>query len=359
MKATIGVVAATVIAVTALGGCKEDAQDTRPVVSPETLVKTDRPQLAFIRRPDLVLADDRGQHLEVLTGQSLRGTIIPTLFSGISWSSDGKRIAFAGMERPDTEQVGEPERTPPTDIYTIAADGSEVERITEVGDAGDPLFSPDGKTIIFTRRSFPPATGPLRGELWSVSPESSALTQLTEVDDWQADSAGSFSPDGSRLAFTRGTLDPETGEQTEVIYVMKPDGSAQEQLIDRASDPAFSPDGERIAFVSDRDENGQLSYGDRTFFASELYVANADGSDAERLTETEALNEASPSWLSDGSRIAYQRGEQTGNAEATSILEMNAAGSCSHQILGSGTGGDESPVWRPSAPREGGGPLSC
>ena len=65
----------------------------------------------------------------------------------------------------------------------------------------------------------------------------------------------------------------------------------------------------RIAFVSDRDRNGELCYGDRCFIANELYVANADGSSPLRLTRTQDLNEARPSWLPNGSRIAYQRGD--------------------------------------------------
>jgi WD40-like Beta Propeller Repeat len=74
--------------------------------------------------------------------------------------------------------------------------------------------------------------------------------------------------------------------------------------------PPFSPDGERIAFVSDRDRNGGLSYGDRGFFANELYVMAADGGDQRRLTRTRHLNEAQPSWLPGGTRLAFQRGEQ-------------------------------------------------
>lgn len=93
----------------------------------------------------------------------------------------------------------------------------------------------------------------------------------------------------------------------------------------------------------------------------ELYVAAADGSDPERLTETEGLNEAHPSWSSDGSRIAYQRGEQFQNAEAMSVLEINADGTCARAILeGSGPGAwYASPAWRPSVARVGGGPLAC
>jgi Tol biopolymer transport system component len=201
----------------------------------------------------------------------------------------------------------------------------------------------------------------VRGGLWSVHRDGSEPTQLVEADDWQIYVAGSFSADGSRLAVTRSTIEPDTGEASAAIWLMAPDGSGQKKLIEQASTPAFSPDGQRIAFVSDRDRNGELCYGDRCSAANELYVANADGSSPRRLTMTEDLNEARPSWLPDGSRIAYQRGEVFQNAEAMSILETNADGTCKREILrGSGPGAwYASPAFRPARSRAGGGRLSC
>jgi Tol biopolymer transport system component len=224
-----------------------------------------------------------------------------------------------------------------------------------MGDVADPVWSSDGETIIFTRLRFGGGE-PWRGDLWSVRRDGSEPTQLTEAEDWQIYVAGSFSTDGSRLAVTRMTIEPHTGEATAAVWVMAPDGSGEEKLIEQASSPAFSPDGRRIAFVSDRDRNGELCYGDRCFAANELYVGSADGSSPERLTRTGDLNEARPSWLPDGSRIAYQRGEVIQNAEAMSILETNADGTCEREILrGSGPGAwYASPAWRPAGPQVGG-----
>lgn len=56
--------------------------------------------------------------------------------------------------------------------------------------------------------------------------------------------------------------------------------------------PAYSPDGTRIAFMSARDGN------------SEIYVANADGSNPRRLTNHQA-NDSSPTWSPDGRAIAF------------------------------------------------------
>jgi Tol biopolymer transport system component len=336
------------------GGAQGAAGESGAAALPETK----RPQLAFIRGADLALTNDRGQGLRILTGESLPGTLIPTMSSGLSWSPDGSRIALAAMEHEDEEEVGEPERTPPSDIYLIEPGGSAAQRITAVGDAHDPVFSPDGATIAFTRLSFGKGT-PLRAELWSVRLDGSSPTQLTQAGAWQSDHAASFSPDGSRLAFTRTTLDPQTGRARSAIHVASPDGSADRVLLKRAADPAFSPNGKRIAFVSDRDRNGELCVGERCFFGAELYLARADGTHRERLTRTKALNEASPSWLPNGSRIAYQRGTDVGNAESSSLLQMNAAGGCARKIHDGGPSSATSPAWRPSEPRLGDGPLHC
>jgi TolB protein len=56
--------------------------------------------------------------------------------------------------------------------------------------------------------------------------------------------------------------------------------------------PEFSPDGRRIAFVSQRDGNG------------EIYVIEADGSNPRRVTSTPE-DEGKPSWSPDGRRLLF------------------------------------------------------
>jgi Tol biopolymer transport system component len=114
----------------------------------------------------------------------------------------------------------------------------------------------------------------------------------------RADVPESFAPDGVTLALTRTTVTKLNEEgrapNTSAVWVMRPDGSHAQRLARRSVDPAFSPDGRRIAFASDRDENGELSYGDRVLVANELYVMNAHGSHQRRLTRTTDLTRCSP-----------------------------------------------------------------
>jgi Periplasmic component of the Tol biopolymer transport system len=83
-----------------------------------------------------------------VTGESKAGGLIPQLFTTISWSPDGKRLVFAGGAGDQTGGLNDR-----SDLYAINTEGTDAKRITNVGDAADPLWSPDGRTIIFARIS--------------------------------------------------------------------------------------------------------------------------------------------------------------------------------------------------------------
>jgi TolB protein len=100
---------------------------------------------------------------------------------------------------------------------------------------------------------------------------------------------GVYSPDGKRIAFS--LMD---GSNTD-IWVMNADGSGARRLTrDPAIDlsPSWSPDGSRIAFVSDRAGTPQI------------YTMNADGSGVRRLTFQGNYNQT-PSWSPRGDAIAF------------------------------------------------------
>lgn len=99
-----------------------------------------------------------------------------------------------------------------------------------------------------------------------------------------------FSADGKRVA-----VSVSEGENAE-IFVANADGSDLKKLTDTKfflnTSPTWAPDGKRLAFVSNRDGNPQI------------YVMNADGSGQKRLTFQGNYN-TTPSWSPRGDLIAF------------------------------------------------------
>src|SRR5436190_24267124 len=109
-------------------------------------------------------------------------------------------------------------------------------------------------------------------DIYLMNANGTGIQRLT--DDLAFDFWPSWSPDGSRIAFT-SDRDSQTGSVNLEIYVMNADGTGVTRVTsDTAQDdePAWSPDGTRLAFRSNRDGN------------AEIYVVNADGSGRGRLT---------------------------------------------------------------------------
>jgi hypothetical protein len=79
------------------------------------------------------------------------------------------------------------------------------------------------------------------------------------------------------------------------IYLLA--GGRTRLLAPGGAEPSWSPDGRRLAYVAPGAGN-----------ATDLFVVDADGHHAGRLTRTDGVDETSPSWSPDGRRIVVERG---------------------------------------------------
>jgi TolB protein len=145
------------------------------------------------------------------------------------FSPDGKWIAMS-CSMPD-----HPERR----VYIIPAGGG-TPRLVTANTGYFHSWSPDGKTILFTRGS-----GHGSGNIYSISVDGGAETALTTGPGLSDDP--DYSPDGKYIYFN---TDRWGGMQ---IARMSPDGSNVEQVTHdefRNWTPHPSPDGKSIVFIS-------------------------------------------------------------------------------------------------------------
>jgi TolB protein len=156
-----------------------------------------------------------------------------------------------------------------------------------------PAWSPDGKQIAFMNSPNGEANPDSFG-LYVIGADGSGLKRLAENEKIAALPA--WSPDGKRLLFVGDH------ENAPALKAINADGSDLQELrtgLKFAIAPFFSPNGKQIAF------SGSNQEGERQV---DLYLANPDGSGAEKVTMGEGFAIASAGgWSPDGKSIAFVR----------------------------------------------------
>lgn len=129
----------------------------------------------------------------------------------VEWSPDGRQIAFTRVNKTNKPLDA-------TAVFVANADGTGARRVTPWSLGGqEPAWSPDGTLISF--RSEPNLDEDFIGDIYTVKPDGSDLTQLTKAKGKQV-YAMSFSPDSRWIVFAMDGVDhlPD-------LYVVRRDGS--------------------------------------------------------------------------------------------------------------------------------------
>ena len=162
-----------------------------------------------------------------------------------SWSQDGSKIAFSGFIFDSGE------------IWVIGSDGTGLTQLTDHPEHASvqPSWSPDGSKIAYahwTHALWPDSDD----RIYVMNADGTGVTPLTPSSPTcpsgfkkQSDSDPVWSPDGNRILFTR-LSGCETWSYWS-IFVMNADGTGAVELKRGTHEADWSPDGSRIVYLTD------------------------------------------------------------------------------------------------------------
>jgi TolB protein len=229
-------------------------------------------------------------------------------------------------------------------LFTINPSGTGLKQVTHIAFSGDTegaeqaSWAPDGSTIAFDGQSGN------RVNLFTIRPDGTGLAELLPLAANPDSYAGApaYSPDGTKIAFDQDY--PNSKPTLHGIFIANADGSDPRRVTtgirtssayDTNAD--WSPDGSRLTFTRVKDSQ-----------QAAVFVVNTNGSGLTRLTPWQ-LDAANGSWSPDGSKIVFDSYYDTQYRKSANLFTVGPSGGAMTQLTHL-TGGETQafgPVWSP------------
>jgi dipeptidyl aminopeptidase/acylaminoacyl peptidase len=201
---------------------------------------------------------------------------LPEQGESVTWSPDGKQIAFVsstpGPETPEasgdpmviTRYLYKPTASEGLShfndnrrlhIFVVDVSSHEVRQLTQgTNDEHSIDWSPDGKEILFASNHEPNADEFFNYDVFALKVADGSVRRLTATESLE--SSPRWSPNGTRIIYSanrRGLTDRETNMEDSHAWLMDTDGTHQHEVsgaIDnRQGFPHWSPEGNAVYFT--------------------------------------------------------------------------------------------------------------
>jgi WD40-like Beta Propeller Repeat len=281
-------------------------------------------KIAFVRGDDIWTVNPDG------TGRT-QITSGPARDSEPHWSPDGTRIAFSSTRDDPNPGTCTSCRY---EIYTMDADGTDVQRVTFDATAGSqntgPAWSPDGTRIAFIRNEGVSSMQVDGTDRQLESPPIPSECNLTGYG------FANWSPNGSEIAADKSQI---CGIGHNIEYTCFLDLAGGEDCWfkqDVETIEAWSPDSQQLLFADDGSVYG-------------LFRRSRTGGGLVQLTPGGATYDGyggNAAWSPDGQKVVFHRGDSWGDPNGHLFI-IDATDGAGLVQLSAGDAGELQPDWQP------------
>ena len=275
-----------------------EEKDLRALVSlSDPQIAPDGTRVALVvRRPDFAKNTYRNELVLVDARTGAARTLVRERddVSSARWSPAGDRLAFIATPAKDPDDKDEPS----PQLYVLRMDGGEAARITDAKKGVESYaWRPDGRAFAYVARDESPDAARIKAHddwfeisdnawtarantapahLWTIDAGGKNAHRVTH-GTWSLEGDPAFARDGRRVYVTR-TPRASTNHYRarSIVAIDLATGNARTVASTPSSDaPAISPDGKHLIYAAEHPH---------AFAQSELFVANAAGTNAHDLT---------------------------------------------------------------------------